>query len=243
MASLGHQDQESKKWTHLCEGSIISNRIIITSGDCLDYINEDMIIKDVETKLQIRVGVEDFNDDHDDDDDKDDDDDEDVKIYFADGFRKHDSNVALIATNETIEIDDKTTKQIALPKDDISYIDEIRGQFADLAMWNEDGELEERSEVDYLMYKKDLQHYDHPMKTCKGSGASMVRREGPILIGILGKDPNCENEVDKDDGEFKRKFARVTHPEVLNFIKDSKKDLELCQSLKDCFCELRDLRC
>ena len=53
MASLGHQDQESKKWTHLCEGSIISNRIIITSGDCLDYINEDMIIKDVETKLQI----------------------------------------------------------------------------------------------------------------------------------------------------------------------------------------------
>ena len=116
MASLGHQDQESKKWTHLCEGSIISNRIIITSGDCLDYINEDMIIKDVETKLQIRVGVEDFNDDHDhdDDDDKDDDDDEDVKIYFADGFRKHDSNVALIATNETIEIDDKTTKQIGI---------------------------------------------------------------------------------------------------------------------------------
>ena len=122
---------------------------------------------------------------------------------------------------------------IALPKDDISYIDEIRGQFADLAMWNEDGELEERSEVDYLMYKKDLQHYDHPMKTCKGSGASMVRREGPILIGILGKDPNCENEVDKDDGEFKRKFARVTHPEVLNFIKDSKKGLKIQLKKKD----------
>lgn len=102
-----------------------------------------------------------------------------------------------------------------------------------MAMWNEDGELEERSEVDYLMYKKDLQHYDHPMKTCKGSGASMVRREGPILIGILGKDPNCENEVDKDDGEFKRKFARVTHPEVLNFIKDSKKGLKIQLKKKD----------
>ena len=114
MVSLGHQDQESKKWNHLCEGSIISNRIIITSGDCLDYINEDMIIKDVETKLQIRVGDEDFDDDHDDDGDDDKDDDDDVKIYFADGFRKHDSNIALIATNETIEIDDKTAKQIGI---------------------------------------------------------------------------------------------------------------------------------
>ena len=115
---------------------------------------------------------------------------------------------------------------IALPKDDISYIDEIRGQFADLAMWNEDGELEERSEVDYLMYKKDLQHYDHPMKTCKGSGASMVRRkdkESTILVGILGKaDPSCENEINKQ-----RTLATVTHPEVLNFINASKKGLKI----------------
>ena len=51
MVSLGYQDVQS--WNHICEGSILSNRIIITSGDCLDYINEDMIIKDVETKLQI----------------------------------------------------------------------------------------------------------------------------------------------------------------------------------------------
>ena len=51
MVSLGYKDVQS--WNHICEGSILSNRIIITSGDCLDYINEDMIIKDVETKLQI----------------------------------------------------------------------------------------------------------------------------------------------------------------------------------------------
>jgi len=256
MVSLGYQESKNdvQRWNHICEGSILSDRTIITSGDCLDYINEDMIIKDVETKLQIRVGDEDLNDDHeqkstevddddDDDDDNDDDDDDDgVKVYFADGFRKHDSNVALIATNESIKFNDRVNL-IALPKDDISYEDEIDRKPADLAMWNDDGELEEQMEVNYLEYEKDDRHFVNPMKTCKGFGASMVRREGPILIGILGKDPNCENEVDKDDGKFKRKFAKVPHPEVLKFIKDSKKDLELCQSLKDCFCELRDLRC
>ena len=55
----------------------------------------------------------------------------------------------------------------------------------------------------------------------------MVRNAEPIkLIGILGKDPTCENEVDKDNGKFERKFAKVTHPEVLKFIKDSKKGLK-----------------
>ena len=114
MVSLGYY-QESKNdvrsWNHICEGSILSDRIIITSGDCLDNINEDMIInngqtniKDVETKLQIRVGDEDINDDDDDDDDNDDDD---AKVYFTDGFRKHESNVALIATNEPIKFNDR----------------------------------------------------------------------------------------------------------------------------------------
>jgi len=247
MVSLGYQESKNdvQRWNHICEGSILSDRTIITSGDCLDYINEDMIIKDVETKLQIRVGDEDFNNDHDDDSDEDDDkndDDDDVKFYFADGFRKHESNVALIATNESMT----RVNSIGLPEEDISYEKEIHKQPADLAMWNEDGELEERSEVDLLWYRGDHQNYAYAMKTCRGKGASMIRTmEGKpvILIGILGKDPTCENEVDKDNGKFQRKFAKVAHPEVLKFIKDSKKDLELCQSLKDCFCELRDLRC
>ena len=51
----------------------------------------------------------DFNDDDDDDDDDNDDDDhdDDAKVYFSDGFRKHESNVALIATNETIKFNDR----------------------------------------------------------------------------------------------------------------------------------------
>ena len=59
MVSLGYQESKSdvQRWNHICDGSILSNRTIITSGDCLDYINDDMIIKDVETKLQIRLSV------------------------------------------------------------------------------------------------------------------------------------------------------------------------------------------
>ena len=98
-------------------------------------------------------------------------------------------------------------------------------------MWNGKGELEEDVLVEYVMYREDnQQHYANTkttMKTCRGSGASMVRKNEPILIGILGKDPNCENEVDKDDGKFKRKFAKVPHPEVLKFIKDSKQGLKI----------------
>lgn len=104
MVSLGyHESDTDKTWKPLCEGSILSDRIIITSKDCLDdHINDDMmIIKNVETKLQIRVGDEQFNDN-----------DEDSKVYFADGFRKHEQNVALIATNETIELNGKTVKVI-----------------------------------------------------------------------------------------------------------------------------------
>ena len=104
MVSLGyHESDTDKTWKPLCEGSILSDRIIITSKDCLDdHINDDMmIIKNVETKLQIRVGDEQFNDN-----------DEDSKVYFADGFRKHDFNVALIATNKTIELNGETVKVI-----------------------------------------------------------------------------------------------------------------------------------
>ena len=41
-----------------------------------------------------------------------------VKVYFADGFKKHDSNIALIATNETIELNDETVMPIGLPEED-----------------------------------------------------------------------------------------------------------------------------
>jgi len=117
MVSLGYQESKSdvQRWNHICDGSILSNRTIITSGDCLDMLSNE--IKDVETKLQIRVADEDFNDDHDDDDDDEDDNDDDddgVKVYFADGFRKHDSNVALIATNEYIEFNDETVKPLGI---------------------------------------------------------------------------------------------------------------------------------
>ena len=48
---------------------------------------------------------------------------------------------------------------------------------------------------------------------------------GVLLIGILGKDPSCENEIEKDK-EKERTFVNVTHKEVLNFIKKSQKGLK-----------------
>merc|ERR1712062_194540 len=127
-------------------------------------------------------------------------------------------------------------------------------QAVDLAMWNNDGELENDRKVTSSVYCKadyskdgELDIHDETkhcadMKTCKGSGASLVKNHDKSLIGILAKDPSCENEINKD-GKFERTFAKVAHSEVFNFIKASKKDLELCQALKDCFCELKDLRC
>merc|ERR1712062_222362 len=233
MVSLGyHESDTDQTWKPLCEGSILSDRIIITSKDCLDdHINDDMmIINNEEIKLQIRVGDEEFNDN-----------DKDSKVYFADGFRKHDFNVALIATNQTIELNEETVEVIELPDEEQKF----SSSAVDLAMWNVDGKLEEDINVKMPKKKCDQEktEYQHcaDMNTCKGSGASMVKDDGP-LVGILGKDPNCENEVNPF-GTFERTFAKVSHPEIWKFIKDSKKDLELCQSLKDCFCELRDYRC
>ena len=119
-----------------------------------------------------------------------------VKVYFADGFKKHDSNIALIATNETIEFNDETVMPIGLPEEDFR----IERRAADLAMWNDEGVLEEDVKVreskkgcDFVDKTDDLQHCAN-MKTCKGSRASMVHTgRGVLLIGILGKDPSCEN--------------------------------------------------
>merc|ERR1712062_681709 len=200
MVSLGyHESDTDQTWKPLCEGSILSDRIIITSKDCLDdHINDDMIIKNVETKLQIRVGDEEFNDN-----------DEDSKVYFADGFRKHDFNVALIATNQTIELNGETVKVIELPEEEQKF---NKNMAVDLAMWNADKKLEEDKNVKMPKWHCDKTEKTPKyqlcadMNTCKGSGASMVKDDGP-LIGILGKDPSCENEV-KTDETFERTFER-----------------------------------
>ena len=61
-----------------------------------------------------------------------------------------------------------------------------------------------------------------------------------LLIGVLhGSSNQCEDE--KTDAPSI--FARVDHPEIFDFIKKTKHDLELCQELKDCFCELANVSC
>ena len=97
----------------------------------------------------------------------------------------------------------------------------------DLAMWNADGKLEEDKNVKMPKWhcdktKKAQYQLCVDMKTCRGSGASMVEDDGP-LVGILGKkDTSCENEVEPE-----RTFAKVSHPEIWKFIKDSKKGLNI----------------
>ena len=105
-------------------------------------------------------------------------------------------------------------------------------------MWNNDGVLENDVEVRKSWYC-DLDHYTDGkwvlhdetkhcanMKTCKGSGAALVKNHDKTLIGILGKaNPSCENEI-----KIERTFVKVAHSEVLNFIKTSKKGLK--KSLK-----------
>ena len=97
-------------------------------------------------------------------------------------------------------------------------------------MWNADGKLEEDENVKMPKWhcdktKKAQYQLCVDMKTCRGSGASMVKDDGP-LVGILGKDPSCENEV-KTDGPFERTFAKVSHSDIWKFINDSKKGLNI----------------
>ena len=63
----------------------------------------------------------------------------------------------------------------------------------------------------------------------------MVKDDGP-LVGILGKDPSCENEVKTDETctmgickTFERTFAKVSHSDIWKFINDSKKGLNIRQ--------------
>ena len=101
-------------------------------------------------------------------------------------------------------------------------------------MWNNDGELENDRKVTSSVYCKadynkdgELDIHDETkhcaeMKTCKGSGAALVKNHDKTLIGILGKaNPSCKNEI-----KIERTFVKVAHSEVLNFIKTSKKGLK-----------------
>ena len=65
----------------------------------------------------------------------------------------------------------------------------------------------------------------------------MVEDDGPLVVGILGKDPNCENEVKPSETlkPFERTFAKVSHPEIWKFIKDSKKGLNIRQYFEKYF--------
>ena len=100
-------------------------------------------------------------------------------------------------------------------------------------MWNADGKLEEDKNVKMPKWHCDKTEKTPKyqlcadMNTCKGSGASMVKDDGP-LVGILGKDPSCENEVNTDE-PFERTFAKVSHSGIWKFINDSKKGLNIRQ--------------
>ena len=102
-------------------------------------------------------------------------------------------------------------------------------------MWNADGKLEEDKNVKMpkCLEKPPKYQLCADMNTCKGSGASMVKDDGP-LVGILGKDPSCENEVKTDVTctmgickTFERTFAKVSHSDIWKFINDSKKGLNI----------------
>ena len=97
-------------------------------------------------------------------------------------------------------------------------------------MWNADGKLEEDKNVKMpkCLEKPPKYQLCADMNTCKGSGAPMVKDDGKILVGILVKDPSCENEVNPF-GTFERTFAKVSHSDIWKFIKDSKKGLNIRQ--------------
>ena len=116
MVSFGYINDQNE-WKHFCGGTIISDRIIITAAHCLALVNDKMFIEHPDipsnTKLLIRAGDEYLNTpepgDHY------------ARTYEADAYKIHPKynsqnfDVALVATNQTIEFN-KLTKPICMPE-------------------------------------------------------------------------------------------------------------------------------
>ena len=267
MVSLGYINDQ-KEWKHFCGGTIISDRIIITAAHCLAYVNDKMFIEHPSipsnTKLLIRAGNEYLNTpepgDHY------------ARTYEADAFKMHPKynsqnfDVALVATNQTIKFN-KLTKPICMPESSLESGQNRWGHGVKFTGWGFDDDFKIRindslkdttMSVFYPEYCSDFyaSYAEHHfcagnergnVGSCKGdSGGPLIyynsRADPPfyMLIGVLhGSSDQCEDE--KTDAPSI--FARVDHPEIFDFIKKTKHDLELCQELKDCFCELANVSC
>merc|ERR1711976_1038150 len=251
------------RWIHMCQGTILSDRTIATSVDCMKKFGEDVTCggKIDESKLQVRVGAADFDDV------------EEfrfVKNYAVDGVKMNENyNIAVIATTESIAFGEKV-QAVTLPEETTRFdyhqsVEARTDVTINLAFWEEDEEFES---FDFTQRKKCsdpkncISDDTEPISSCEGNGAALVmdcmywtsyhnkdmkskcEDNEKILVGVLSDSSEyCQNEIKDDKDEMTRRFARTDHPEVLKFIKDMKKDLETCQSLKDCFCELRELSC
>ena len=89
------------RWIHMCQGTMLSDRTIITSVDCMKNFGEDVTCggKIDESKLLVRVGADDFDDV------------DEVKFdknYAVDGVKMNENyNIAVIATTESIAFNEK----------------------------------------------------------------------------------------------------------------------------------------
>ena len=96
------------RWIHMCQGTILSDRTIITSVDCMKKFGEDVTCggKIDESKLLVRVGAADFDDV------------DEVKFdknYAVDGVKMNENyNIAVIATTESIAFNEKV-QAVTLP--------------------------------------------------------------------------------------------------------------------------------
>ena len=230
------------RWIHICQGTILSDRTIITSVDCMKKFGEDVTCggKIDESKLQVRVGHDDFADFPDD---------KFVKNYAVDGVKMNEAfNIAVIATTESIAFNDKV-QAVTLPDETTRFSGVYHKAVGDredvlikLAFWEDDEEFEEFefedkpcSQPDNCI-RDDIRDDEH-FNSCEGNGAALVlacsdwksyhnrawdmecKEDVKILVGVLNDaNQSCQNEVEKTRG-----FARTDHPEVLKFIKDMKK--------------------
>ena len=144
MVSFGYISNQNE-WKHLCGGAIISNRIIITAAHCLTHVTSNMIIDHpnlpANTKLLIRAGDEYLNTpepgDHY------------ARTYGADAYKIHPKyqsqnfDVALVATNQTIEFN-KLTKPICMPESSEESGEKFWGRGVRFTGWGFDDDFQIR---------------------------------------------------------------------------------------------------